>query len=153
MSRMSSATEGRRGPAALAMKRSEMGGRGSGKALYVSRIIVCIVGLTAFVSLMFASSVDQPAKPEVGQRVRVLDENGHEQIGKVLRKNASTGSQAQAVPRLSSQAQQRMRLAERADSRASASDETGEYSDRSDRSDSQRGRVSQGGLSSARSGG
>ena len=40
---MSSATDGSSGPAALAMKRSEIFGRGS-NFLYASRMSMCIVG-------------------------------------------------------------------------------------------------------------
>lgn len=69
--------------------------------------VVGIMGATAFVSLMFASSVDQPAKPEVGQRVRVRDENGVEHVGRVIAATGNDGTPARGVPRLTAQQQLR----------------------------------------------
>jgi hypothetical protein len=53
---------------------------------YYLYLIGCllIVGLTGFVSLMFAISVNKPINPKMGDRVRVETEDGREEYGTVV---------------------------------------------------------------------
>ena len=82
-----------------------------GYVLYLINMVLIFI-MAFVVSLMFASSISQPAKPEVGQRVRFFDEAGEEKLGKVVGRTPSKGTVAQAIPRLHPNAPDRMAVLE-----------------------------------------
>ena len=79
--------------------------------LYLINVVIIFI-MAFVVSMMFASSISQPAKPEVGQRVRFFDEMGDEKLGKVVGRTPSKGTVAKAIPRLDGKAQYRMAVIE-----------------------------------------
>jgi len=82
-----------------------------GYVLYLINMVLIFI-MAFVVSLMFASSISQPAKPEVGQRVRFFDKAGEEKLGKVVGRTPSKGTVAQAIPRLHPNAPDRMAVLE-----------------------------------------